>query len=42
MAAAQLKIGQNSPMGILKLKFEAVILADCMFLAYDEEEGIQI
>ena len=29
-------------MRILKLKFEAVILADCMFLAYDEEKGIQI
>ena len=41
MAAAELKIGQNSPMHTLKLKFEAVILADRMFLAYDEEEGIR-
>ena len=31
MAAAELKIGQNSPMHTLKLKFEAVVLADCMF-----------
>ena len=37
MAAAELKIGQNSPMHTLKLKFEAVVLTDCMFLAYDEE-----
>ena len=42
MAAAELKIGQNSPMHTLKLKFEAVVLADCMYLAYDEEGGIQI
>ena len=42
MAAIQLKIGQNSPMHTLKLKFEAVVLIDCMFLAYDEDGGIQI
>ena len=42
MAAKELKIGQNSPMHTLKLKFEGVVLADCMFLAYDEEGGIQI
>ena len=42
MAAAELKIGQNLPMHTQKLKFEAVVLADCTFLAYDEEGGIQI
>ena len=34
MAATELKIGQNSPIHTLKLKFEAVILTDCIFLVY--------
>ena len=42
MAAAELKIGQNSPTHTLKLKFEAEVLADCVFLAYNEEGSIQI
>ena len=42
IATPELKIRQNSPMHTLKLKCEAVVLTDCMFLAYDEEGGIQI
>ena len=42
MAATELKIGQNSPMHTLKLKFEAVVLTDCMFLACNEQAGIPI
>ena len=42
MAATELRIGQNLPMHTLKLKFEAVVLIDCMFLTYNEEGGIQI
>ena len=42
MAATVLRNGQNSPMHTLKLKLEAVVLIDCMFLTYNEEGGIQI
>ena len=42
MAATELKIGQNSPMHTLKLKFEAVFLTDCMFLACNKQAGIPI
>ena len=42
MAATELRIGQNSPMHTLKLTFEAVVLTDCMFLAYNEKRGIQV
>ena len=42
MAATELKIGQNSPMHTLKLKFEAVILTDCIILACNEQAGIPI
>ena len=42
MAATELKIGQNSPMRTLKLKFEAVVLTDCLFLACNEQVGIPI
>ena len=42
MATAELKIGQNSPIYTLKLKFEAVVLVDCIYLAYNEEGGFQI
>ena len=42
MAATELKIGQNSPIHTLKLKFEAVVLIDCMYFAYNEEGGIKI
>ena len=42
MASTELKIGQNSPIHTLKLKFEAVVLIDCMYLAYNEEGGILI
>ena len=31
MAARELEIGQNSPIHILKLKFEGVVPIDCMF-----------
>ena len=41
ISATELKIGQNSPMHTLKLKFEAVIVIDCIFLTYNEEGGIQ-
>ena len=37
-----LYIGQNSPIHTLKLKYEAVVLADCMYLACNEEGGTQI
>ena len=39
MAPAELR---NSPIYTLKLKFEAVVLIDWMYLAYNEEGGIQI
>ena len=42
MAATELKIGQNSPIHTLKLKFEAVVLTDCIFLVHNEEGGIPI
>ena len=42
MADTELKIGQNSPMHTLKLKFEAVVLTDCLFLAFNEQAGIPI
>ena len=42
MAATELKIGQNSPMHTLKLKFEVVVLTHCMFLACNEQAGIPI
>ena len=35
MAATELKIGQNSAIDTLKLKFEAKVFIDCMFLAYN-------
>ena len=41
MAATVLKIEQNSPKKTLKLKFEAVVLIDCMFYAYNAEGCIQ-
>ena len=42
MAAAELKTGQSSPIQTLKLKFEAVVLIDCMFYAYNVEGCIQV
>ena len=42
MAATKLRIGQNSPMHTLKLKFEAVVLTYFMFLAYNEEGVIKM
>ena len=42
MSAAELKNGQNSPIHTPKLKFEAVVLIDCMYLSSNEEGGIQI
>ena len=42
MAATELKIGQNLPMHTLKLKFEAAVLTDCLFLACNEQVGIPI
>ena len=42
MAATELKIGQSSPMHTVKLKLEAVVLNDCMFLACNEQAGISI
>ena len=42
MAATELKIGQNSPMRTLKLKFEAVVLTECLYLACNEQTGIPI
>ena len=41
MAATELKIGQNSPIQTLKLKFEAVVLIDCMFYAYNVKDLFQ-
>ena len=42
MAATELKTGQSSPIQTLKLKFEAVVLIDCMFYAYNVEGCIQV
>ena len=42
MAATELKSGENSPMHTLKLKFEAVVLTDSLFLACKEQAGIPI
>ena len=42
MAATELKIGQNSPIHTLKIKFKAVVLTDCMSLACNEQAGIPI
>ena len=42
IAATELKIGQNSPIHTPKLKFEAVVLTDCIFLVHNEKEGIPI
>ena len=42
MAATELKIGQNSPIQTLKLKFEAVVLIDCVFYEYNVEGFIQV
>ena len=42
MAATEIKIGQNPPIHTLKLKYEAVILTDCIFLVYNEEGGVPI
>ena len=38
----KLTIGQNSPTHTQKLKFEAEVLIDCMFSAYNVEGCIQI
>ena len=42
MAATELKIGQNSPMHTLKLKFKVVVFIDCMFWHIMRKEVFKI